>query len=62
MPLVEPRGIYRERKGRGDQDSARVNYDEHQELDLPDNAGKASRQAPDLRLLLTFCPDPRTSI
>ncbi len=41
---VEPRGIYRERKGWGDQDSARVKYDEHQELDLPDNACKASRK------------------
>ena len=35
MP-VEPRGIYRERKGWGDQDSARVKYDEHQELDVPE--------------------------
>ena len=36
MP-VEPRGIYRERKGWGDQDSARVKYDEHQELDVPED-------------------------
>jgi hypothetical protein len=33
---VEPRGIYRERKGWGHQDSARVKYDEHQELDVPE--------------------------
>ena len=37
MARVEPRGIYRERKGWGDQDSARVKYDEHQELDLPED-------------------------
>jgi hypothetical protein len=36
MPL-EPRGIYRERKGWGDQDSARVKYHEHQELDVPED-------------------------
>ena len=34
---MEPRGIYRERKGWGDQDSARVKYDEHQELDVPED-------------------------
>ena len=36
MP-VAPRGIYRERKGWGDQDRARVKYDEHQELDVPED-------------------------
>jgi hypothetical protein len=35
--IMEPRGIYRERKGWGDQDSARVKYDERQELDLPED-------------------------
>jgi hypothetical protein len=35
--VAEPRGIYRERKGWGDQDSVRVKYDEHQELDLPED-------------------------
>jgi len=34
---VEPRGIYRERKGWGSQDSAHVKYDERQELDLPED-------------------------
>jgi len=29
--------FYRERKGWGGQDSARVKYDEHQELDLPED-------------------------
>ncbi|MGH6672823.1 MAG: hypothetical protein ACRECV_12735 [Xanthobacteraceae bacterium] len=32
--LMEPRGVYRERNGWGAQDSARVKYDEAQELDL----------------------------
>jgi hypothetical protein len=27
LAVMEPRGIYRERKGWGDQDSARVKYD-----------------------------------
>ncbi len=31
---MEPRGVYRERNGWGDQHSARVIYDEHQELDM----------------------------
>ena len=34
---MEPRGIYRERNGWGNQHSARVKYDEHQELDLPED-------------------------
>jgi hypothetical protein len=34
---MEPRGIYRERNGWGIQHSARVKYDEHQELDLPED-------------------------
>jgi hypothetical protein len=33
-PLMEPRGVYRERKGWGTQDSAHVKYDVAQELDL----------------------------
>ena len=39
--VVEPLGIYRERKGWGDQDNARVKYDEHQELDLPEDRIRA---------------------
>ena len=35
--FVEPRGIYRERNGWGNQHSARVKYDEHQELDLAED-------------------------
>jgi hypothetical protein len=34
---MEPRGIYRERNGWGDQHSARVKYDEHQELDISES-------------------------
>ena len=34
---MEPRGLYRERNGWGNQHSARVKYDEHQELDLPED-------------------------
>jgi len=34
---MEPRGIYRERNGWGDQHSVRVRYDEHQELDLAES-------------------------
>jgi len=37
LPLWKPRGIYRERNGWGNQHSARVKYDEHQELDLPED-------------------------
>jgi hypothetical protein len=35
--LMEPRGIYRERNGWDDQHSARVRYDEHQELDMSES-------------------------
>ena len=35
--FMEPRGLYRERNGWGNQHSARVKYDEHQELDLPED-------------------------
>jgi hypothetical protein len=34
---MEPRGIYRERNGWDNQHSARVKYDEHKELDLPED-------------------------
>jgi hypothetical protein len=34
---MEPRGIYKERNGWGDQHSARVRYDEHQELDMSES-------------------------
>jgi hypothetical protein len=33
-PLMEPRGVYRERNGWGTQHCARVKYDEAQELDV----------------------------
>jgi hypothetical protein len=38
---MEPRGLYRERNGWGNQHSARVKYDEHQELDLPEDRYRA---------------------
>jgi hypothetical protein len=44
--LMEPRGIYRERKGWGDQDSAHVEYDEHQELDLSEDRYRARGYQP----------------
>ena len=34
---MEPRGIYRERNGWGNQHSAHVKYDEHQELDVSED-------------------------
>jgi hypothetical protein len=34
---MEPRGLYRERNGWGNQHSVRVKYDEHQELDLAED-------------------------
>ena len=34
---MEPRGIYRERYGWGNQHSAHVKYDEHQELDVSED-------------------------
>jgi hypothetical protein len=43
---MEPRGIYRERKGWGNQDSARVKYDEHQELDVPEDRYRARGYQP----------------
>lgn len=44
--LMEPRGIYRERNGWGNQDSAHVKYDEHQELDLPEDRYRARGYQP----------------
>jgi len=44
--LMKPRGIYRERKGWGNQDSARVKYDEHQELDVPEDRYRARGYQP----------------
>lgn len=35
--VMDPRGIYRERNSWHGQDSAHVKYDEHQELDLPED-------------------------
>ena len=44
--VMEARGIYRERKGWGDQDSAHVKYDEHQELDVPEDRYRARGYQP----------------
>jgi hypothetical protein len=44
--MKEPRGIYRERKGWGDQDSVHVKYDEHQELDVPEDRYRARGYQP----------------
>jgi hypothetical protein len=38
---MKPRGLYRERNGWGNQDSARVKYDEHQELDVSEDTYRA---------------------
>jgi hypothetical protein len=43
---MEPRGIYRERNGWGNQHSAHVKYDEHQELDLPEDRYRARGYQP----------------
>ena len=40
---MEPRGLYRERNGWAEnQHSARVKYDEHQELDISERLYRAS--------------------
>jgi len=39
--VMEARGIYRERNGWGNQHSVRVKYDEHQELDVPEDRYRA---------------------
>jgi hypothetical protein len=44
---MEPRGLYRERNGWGNQHSARVKYDEHQELDLPEDRYRERGYQPD---------------
>lgn len=44
--IMEPRGVYRERNGEGDQPSARVKYDEHQELDVPEDRYRARGYQP----------------
>ena len=44
--FMEPRGIYRERNGWGNQHSAHVKYDEHQELDLPEDRYRARGYQP----------------
>ena len=44
--LMEPRGIYRERRGWGDQGSVHVKYDEHQELDVPEDRYRARDYQP----------------
>jgi hypothetical protein len=41
LRLMEARGIYRERNGWGTQHSVRVKYDEHQELDVPEDRYRA---------------------
>ena len=43
---MEPRGIYRERNGWGNQHSARVKYDEGQELDVPEERYRARGYQP----------------
>jgi hypothetical protein len=43
---MEPRGIYRERKGWGDQDSVHVEYDERQELDVSEDRYRARGYQP----------------
>ena len=43
---MEPRGIYRERNGWGNQDSVHVKYDEHQELDLAEDRYRARGYQP----------------
>ena len=45
--VMEPRGIYRERNGWGNnQNSAHVKYDEHQELDVPEDRYRARGYQP----------------
>jgi hypothetical protein len=43
---MKPRGLYRERNGWGNQDSARVKYDEHQELDVSEDTYRARDYQP----------------
>jgi hypothetical protein len=43
---MEPRGLYRERNGWNDQDCVRVKYDEHQELDVPEDRYRARGYQP----------------
>ena len=43
---MEPRGIYRERNGWGTQHSARVKYDEHQQLDMAEDRYRARGYQP----------------
>ncbi len=44
--VMEARGIYRERNGWGNQHSVRVKYDEHQELDVPEDRYRARGYQP----------------
>ena len=44
--LMEPHGLYRERKGWGTQHSVRVKYDEHQELDVAEDRYRARGYQP----------------
>jgi hypothetical protein len=39
-------GLYRERNGWGNQDGARVKYDEHQELDVSEDTYRARDYQP----------------
>jgi hypothetical protein len=43
---MDPRGIYRERNGWGNQHCARVKYNEHQELDVPEDRYRARGYQP----------------
>jgi hypothetical protein len=44
--LMDPRGIYRERNGWGNQHCVRVKYDKHQELDVPEDRYRARGYQP----------------
>ena len=44
--IMEPRGIYRERNGWGNKHCVRVKYDEHQELDVPEDRYRARGYQP----------------
>ncbi len=46
---MKPRGLYRERNGWDNQDSARVKYDEHQELDVSEATYRARDYQPPYR-------------
>jgi hypothetical protein len=61
---MEPRGVYRERNGWAENEhSARVKYDEHQELDISEHLYRARDYQPpfdELRWLDEIANDPHT--